>query len=144
MTELTEKRIIAFLRSFANRCPSCLRRNPDNCFNCPASAAKNIIATYEQEAKSDAQAEVDYSLAAREKMIIEALTKADKPLTAHQIDLHDLCTAQLKHWTLKRMMRYNLIVRIKVRDRFNRVHWGYLLNNKETKNENNRTGTGER
>lgn len=143
MTDFTEKRIMAFLRTFADRCSLCLRRDPANCYDCPANTAKNIIAAYEQEAKSDAQAEVDYSLSAREKMIIEALTKADKPLTAHQIDLHDLCTAQLKYWTLKRMMRYNLIARIKVRDRFNRVHWGYLLNNKETKNENNRTGTGE-
>jgi predicted transcriptional regulator len=144
MTEFTEKRIMAFLRTFADRCSFCLRRIPDNCYDCPANTAKNIIAAYEQEALIDTHVSIDYSLAAREKMIIEALRKAEKPLTAHDIDLHDYCTPQLKHWTLKRMMRYGFIVRRKTKDRFGKLHWGYLLNNKETKNENNRTGTGKR
>lgn len=132
MTELTEKRTIAFLRTFAERCKSCLRRNPDNCFDCPARAAKNIIVTYDQES-SNALPILDYSLAAREKMIIEALAKADKPLAAHDINLHDYCTRQLKHWTLKRLMRLGFIVRIEIADDSGKTHFGYTL--KEHKQE---------
>lgn len=131
MTELTEKRIMAFLRTFADRCHDCLRRNAFNCCDCPAGAAKNIIAAYEQESTTSTNASIDYSLAARERMIIEALTKSSKPLAAHDINLHDYCTPQLKHWTLKRMTRLGFIRCIQSTDASGKNHYSYVLNTKQ-------------
>lgn len=103
MTEAVERRAIAFIRTIGNRCMGCLRRTEENCRNCISRWANSILRDVDGEKRgSDA---VDYSFAARVAMIVTALEKAGRPLASRQIDLHGLCSRQLKFWTLLRMTR---------------------------------------
>lgn len=107
MTEATEKRAVAFIRTIGNRCTTCLRRSAENCRNCISAWANEILHDIENEKKP----EIDYSLSARMMMIIDALDKADAPLLASEIDMRKYCTKQLKRWTLLKMMRMGYITR---------------------------------
>ena len=101
MTEATEKRAVAFIRTVGNRCMSCLRRSKENCANCISSWANSIL----HDIENDSPQKMDYSLAARMMMITGALKKSDRPLASHEIHLADYCTKQLKYWTLSAMVR---------------------------------------
>ena len=107
MPEL-EKRAISFIRTIANRCERCLRRTPENCRNCPSAWANEIMADYE---KSDGPT-IDYSLAARKLRILEAIRQARRPLAPSEIDLSDVCSRAVKHWTLRKMAQVGRLVRI--------------------------------
>lgn len=107
MTEATEKRAVAFIRTIGNRCTACLRRSAENCRNCISAWANEILHDIENEKKP----EIDYSLSARMMMIVDALDKADAPLLASEIDMRKYCTKQLKRWTLLKMMRMGYITR---------------------------------
>ena len=101
MTEAVERRAIAFIRTIGNRCTTCLRRSAENCRNCISAWANEILHDYENESVP----QPDYSLSARMMMLADALDKAGRPLASRQIDLHGLCSRQLKFWTLVRMTR---------------------------------------
>lgn len=131
MTELTEKRAIAFIRTIAQKCSGCLRRAPENCRNCPAGWAKSIMADYERDERTAAsnRPEIDYSLVAREIMIARALEA--RPLLTSEIDLHDYCTPQLKRWTLLHMMQKGTIGRRIVKSSPGKNYYQYYLIKKE-------------
>lgn len=109
MTEAVEKRAIAFIRTIGNRCTTCLRRSAENCRNCISAWANEILHDYENESVS----QPDYSLSARMMMIADALDKAGRPLLSSEIDLKNLCTKQLKQWTLQKMIRLGFVRRSK-------------------------------
>lgn len=112
MTQETERRAIAFIRTIANRCTSCLRRNADTCRNCVSSWANEIMTDYERELSCESGGPTqDYSLAARMLMVADALRKAGRPLAANEIDMQGCCSKQLKYWTLMRMVRLGFIAR---------------------------------
>lgn len=127
MTELTEKRAIAFIRTIAQKCSDCLRKLPENCRNCPAGWAKAIMDDYERDERAAAsnRPEIDYSLMARQIMIARALEA--KPLLASEIDLHDYCTPQLKRWTLLHMMQKGTVARRIVKSTSKTNRYQYFL-----------------
>lgn len=124
MTEATEKRAIAFIRTIGNRCTTCLRRSSENCRDCISSWANTILHDIENEKKP----EIDYSLSARMMMIADALDKADAPLLASEIDMRRYCTKQLKRWTLLKMVRMGYVVRTRPRVGCHRPLYRYSLN----------------
>lgn len=109
MTPSTERRAIAFIRTVANRCASCVRRRPESCNGCLAQWANEIMRDYDSETR---HGEVDYSFAARRMKVLDALQRAARPLFAYEIDLSGVCSRGLKQWTLRRMERLGQIVRI--------------------------------
>ena len=109
MTEATEKRAIAFIRTIGNRCTSCLRRSEERCRNCISSWANEILHDYEIESVP----QPDYSLSARMMMIMDCLGKAGRPLLSSEIDMKQYCTKQLKRWTLMRLIRAGKVRRVK-------------------------------
>jgi len=107
MNEQNQQRCTAFLRQVANNCDGCYRGNLERCRTCAATVAKNILRAIASET---VVAPVDYSLAARMDIILAALGKASpEPLFAYQIDLANLCTAQLKRWTLHHMIHLGFV-----------------------------------
>lgn len=103
MTEAVERRAIAFIRTIGNRCTTCLRRDEENCRNCISRWANSILRDVDGEKRGEGA--VDYSFAARVAIIVTALEKAGRALASRQIDLHGLCSRQLKFWTLVRLTR---------------------------------------
>lgn len=127
MTEATEKRAIAFIRTIGNRCTTCLRRSAENCRQCISSWANEILHDYENESVP----QPDYSLSARMMMIADALDKAGRPLLSSEIDLKQYCTKQLKRWTLKKMIRLGFVRRTKDRrGKFSHLYRYSLNHNK--------------
>lgn len=102
MTEETERRAIAFIRTIATRCASCTHRREELCRTCPSRWANEIMRDYEAEQKP---ASVDYSLAARKIRILDIVQKAGRPLLSSEIDISDICDNHLKRWTLRRMVQ---------------------------------------
>lgn len=132
MTELTEKRTMAFVGAIAGRCHSCLRCSPENCRNCLSQWAKEIMADYnaeEKQSKKHLPPEPDYSLSARMMLILDALENSEDPLPSDRIDLKDLCTPQLKQWTLKHMRERGIIGRrpLKAGEGRGNSQWGYYI-----------------
>lgn len=103
--------MVAFVRTVANRCHACLRRSAENCRGCAGAWANSIMADYENDTIF-ARSNTDYSLANRQRRIIEILREAGKPLLAIEIDIADICAKRLKHWTLVRMEKRGMIVRL--------------------------------
>ena len=109
MTELTEKRVIAFVRVIAERCKGCLHRREEVCRNCDSSAANRIMRDIEADRNVPPK---DYSLFTRMALIVEILrNNSSGMLFSTEINLEGLCSNQLKQWTLKRMVRMNVIGR---------------------------------
>ena len=133
MNEQTERRAIAFIRTIANRCASCLRRSPDNCRGCVSQWANDIMRDYENDTNFNRP--VNYSFAARCMRIVTALNAAPHPLLAVEIPVGN-CTSQLKHFTLNRLVEMG---RIKT-SRDGNKHKLYFTNQtgKDTHNEDNR------
>ena len=111
MNKQLERRAITFIRTIADRCKSCLHRQPERCRNCASQWANEIMTDYERD-MADAQPSVNYSLAARKLRILDALQSAKRPLLASEIDLSDTCSKGLKQWTLLRMLKARQIRRI--------------------------------
>ena len=109
MTELTEKRVIAFVRVIADRCKGCLHRREEVCRNCDSFAANRIMRDIEADRNVPPK---DYSLFTRMTLIVEILrNNSSGTLLSTEINLEGLCSNQLKQWTLKRMVRMNVIGR---------------------------------
>lgn len=102
MTHETERRVIAFVRSFAQMCSTCLRRDNGDCAGCPSSWARRLMGEVAMGERP--MPEVDYSFYTRTKKILAVLARANRPLMASEINLRDLCSAQLKFWTLNQMV----------------------------------------
>lgn len=102
-------RATAFIRSIADRCANCFRRSQDNCRECPAHWAKQLLNEITIES-AQSKAKVDYSLHARIIKILAILTQAGKPIHSKAIKIKT-CSCQLKMWTLKNMIKHSLIQR---------------------------------
>lgn len=109
MTEETERRAIAFIRTIANRCASCTHRREELCRTCPSRWANEIMRDYEAETKP---VSIDYSAAARKLRILDILRRAGRPLLSSEIDISDVCSKSLKQWTLVRMLNSRQICRV--------------------------------
>lgn len=120
MTQETENRIVAFVRTIANRCDACLYRREENCSRCDSRIATMLLRDIECDRAVPPQ---DYSLFARMARIAEILGRAGRPISSSEICLDGLCSNQLKQWTLKRMMRLGVIGRRLVR----RTRSGYCV-----------------
>lgn len=107
MTHETKRRVIAFVRSFAQMCSVCLHKANGRCADCPSQWARRLLNEI-IETKTSAPAP-DYSFYARKKRILTILRKANLPLCASEIDLRGLCSPQLKAWTLKQMCMNGVI-----------------------------------
>lgn len=112
MTDKTEKRMVAFVRTIADRCTRCLRRREENCRLCISRWANEIMSDWERDIAAGSHSQYDYSLSARMMMIIDRLQEAKCPLLASEIDISKYCSKQLKQWTLKRMIRLGYIGRM--------------------------------
>lgn len=148
MTELTEKRVVAFIRVIADRCKGCLHRREEVCRNCDSFAANRIMRDIEADKKVPPK---DYSLFTRMALIVEILRNNPAgTLLSTEIDLNGLCSNQLKQWTLKRMVRMSVIGRrlAFTTDTGYRVYRYFLIPRKQHKqesaNENHNVGIGER
>ena len=108
MTQEIEQRVVAFVRVIANRCYTCLRRREENCQHCDSRTATRLLKDIELDI---AVPQKDYSLFTRMSLIAESLKRAGKPIFSSEIDIDELCSNQLKQWTLKRMMRIGVIGR---------------------------------
>lgn len=102
MTQETERRAIAFVRTVAGRCASCTHRREETCRDCLSRWANEIMRDYEAEMKPMS---ADYSLAARKIRILDILQKAGRPLLSSEIDISSICDHHLKRWTLRRMVQ---------------------------------------
>lgn len=120
MTPQLERRAVAFIRTVANRCCSCMHRSEENCRNCTSSWANEIMSEYERDAKVAIKQETDYSLQARRVRILDILRAAGRPLLAADIDISDIASTSLKEWTLRRMLRVGQIARVPNDDREDR------------------------
>lgn len=110
MNSKLERRAIAFIRTIANRCTSCLHRTPEHCRGCVSQWANEIMSDYERGASCVKPAE-DYSLAARKLKILDILQQAGRPLLSSEIDISAVCSKTLKEWTLRRMLESRQICR---------------------------------
>ena len=143
MTPEIEKRAIAFIRTIGNRCAGCVHRDEDNCRRCISRWANEILSDYERDmaASPDARSH-DYSLAARMVRITDCLIKAKRPLLASDIDTRDICSKQLKSWTLKLMLDQGRIRREIEKPKFGRAgaspRYRYFLPTDKPHQENNR------
>ena len=132
MTETTQLRAVGFIRTLANHCP-CVYKSEDRCRDCYFGIAKTIIKDIDREAAC-ATPEIDYSYYARQKMIVEILAKAAKPLLANEINLGGICSMQLKYWTLQNMIRKGRLGRKFAYAKNERKYFRYYLKQqKETK-----------
>ena len=135
MTPDIESRVVAFVRVIANRCHNCLHRSDEKCIHCDSRTAKRLLKDIELDIAIPPR---DYSLFARMQLITEALARSAKPLLSSQIDIGGLCSNQLKQWTLKRMIRIDVIGRrLAFRTRSGHCVYRYFLKQEETKETNN-------
>lgn len=131
ISEQTYTRVVSFVRQITNDCTTCMRRCTENCERCRSTWAKSILADIEADAGGGA-GEVDYSLEARVERILKTLREYDGPLMSQDIDLGDMCSPQLKMWTLKRLVRRGVVCR-KAFSRKGKVFYRYRLSKKESK-----------
>ena len=140
MNKQLERRAIAFIRTIANRCTSCLHRRPERCRNCASQWANEIMTDYERNTAFSKQT-VDYSMAARKFRIIDALQSAGRPLLASEIDLSDTCSKGLKQWTLLRMLKAGQIRRVPNDDPGDGRHiFRYFIPKTQTPNRSKNNG----
>lgn len=136
LSDQTERRVVAFVRSVANDCCSCNRRSDYNCDHCHSLWANSLMREIELDVGGKTK-EIDYSLAARIGKIMLALKTNGRPMMSREINLEGTCSFQLKLWTLKHMVKKGIIGRRVARRSNNKNYYFYFLKpNRETKNEN--------
>lgn len=123
MTAEVQKRAAAFIRSVAGECSTCLRRAPYNCDRCYCRTANAILREIDACGHDD-----DASLLGRTRRVLEILGGSDRPLLASEIDLGPRVSAQLKNWTLNRMVSHGAISRRTVLTSGERVMFLYSTN----------------
>lgn len=109
MTPGVEERVVAFIRVIADRCHNCLHRVEAYCRRCDSRPAARLLKEVEADAAPN---RLDYSLFARMSRIRDILLAAGGPLPSSRIDVGDVCSPQLKYWTLVRMARLGIIERV--------------------------------
>lgn len=104
--------IRAFLRTTANTCSSCMRRNTAYCHTCGVRMAKVLDGRMDESMPVET-AVVDTSLNHRMEIILKQLREAKQPLRAIDIDTQNYCSKLLKHWTLNKLIKEGKIKRQK-------------------------------
>ena len=133
MNERNRQLTIAFIRSVANNCTTCYHRG-QNCDGCFSLRAKRLLLDIEADERPKDR--IDYSIAFRMARIEKILKDAGRPLPSSRIDTRDICSKQLKHWTLRHLIKIRRIYRTRDPELGCYV---YYTNKKETKNEHRRT-----
>lgn len=113
MTEQTEKRVVAFVRTVANDCATCMRRCEENCRNCRAQWANSLMRDIEQESHGD-NPELNCDFASRLARILLALKTSDHPLRSSEINVSEYCSKSLKEYTLREMVARGMIGRKRI------------------------------
>lgn len=108
MTETNRRLTLAFVRSVANLCDHCFRRG-DACKECFSATARRLLAQVEKDER--AERSPDYSIAYRMARIENCLRSLSHPIPSSLIKTDDICSRQLKHWTLKHLVRLGRISR---------------------------------
>lgn len=108
MTPELYTQIRAFIRTIANTCTTCMRRNLGYCTDCSARMAK-VLGERMDAGMPKTTNLVDTSLAHRMDVIVAQLKKAKCPLRAVDIDTSDYCSKELKHWTLNKLVAQGII-----------------------------------
>lgn len=143
LTDRTEKRVVAFVRTVANDCHVCNRRSDENCYHCRSLWANSLMREIKLDLDGKTE-EIDYSLSARIARIMLVLKTEHKPLISREIDLNGICSAQLKLWTLKYMAKKGMIIRRAIHTKTSKFYCYFLKQQKGTKtHENNSTRNGE-
>ena len=122
MSQSTIDRAVAFIRAMATQCYTCFRRSEENCSNCFCRQASFLIREIELDQRN---APIDYSLYARMNFIREALKDGEK--SSRDIDTRNLCSKQLKRWTLKKMLHLGIITRRSVSNGDGGTYYIYSL-----------------
>ena len=107
VTEEVQRLAESFIRCLARECKSCFRRSETNCSGCYCRTACYIAARMDGQYAEPRTEES--ALVVRTRRILEILERAGRPLRANEIDVSDLCTKQVKFWTLGRMARHGTI-----------------------------------
>lgn len=128
----TQQRAYSFVQTVANDCRSCFRRNPENCRICRSQWANSIRTDMETDMNSSAEP-IDYSLHARIVKILSCLVCAQQPLLSKSIRLGDVCSNQLKQWTLKSMIKSGLVRRSFAFETENKKIYQYSITSKGKK-----------
>ena len=130
MTEANIRHTLGFLKSLVGQCANCMRRH--DCDNCFVKTAKFILHSIEADANAAVFGSPDYTIAYRMAKIEDILRAAGRPLMSSQIDTRDICSKQLKYWTLNKLMRMRRISRFRSRKT---GAWLYFIpKNKQRKN----------
>lgn len=134
MHQNTERRVIAFVNSVANRCTKCLHRNEENCRGCLSLWANSILTDIEAD-RDGLSKHIDYSIGARTSKIIMILTRAKHALLSRDIDLGGICSFQLKLWTLKKLCKRGILGRRIATSKNGRHTYYYFLKSDKTNQE---------
>ena len=113
MTEANIRHTLGFLKSLVGQCANCMHRH--DCDNCFVKTAKFILHSIEADANAAVFGSPDYTIAYRMAKIEDILRAAGRPLMSSQIDTRDICSKQLKYWTLNKLMRMRRISRFRSR-----------------------------
>lgn len=104
--------VCAFVRIMANTCRRCVRSRA-MCSECDLSNCRNIEASLLELRKPVAQRRMRVntpSLSERFEYYLEAVRKAGRRLTAHEIDpKNSICGRGLKYWTLRQMTKRGIL-----------------------------------
>lgn len=95
--------IRAFVRTAANRCKCCLKRNMGYCDTCEARRA-SVLGSRMDAGCPELAKGIDLSVRHRMEVIMDQMRRAQRPLLAIDIDTRDYCSKELKLWTLNKMI----------------------------------------
>lgn len=109
-----ERDIRAFLRELANECKDCFRRNQGYCYTCYARRAERILERMARPLAVENSA-LRCDIVARMARIAAIMKRANRPMLAEEIDMHDFCSRSLKEWTFREMIRLGKISRRRIR-----------------------------
>jgi len=132
-----QRRVVAFVRTIANECSSCLRNGSQYCNDCVAKRANLLLKDIPFD-ESPAPV-IDYSFYARVDEIKRILSSSGRPMQAREINLRQTCSPQLKFWTLNQMVHNGILGRkvyhkksFKFKHR-KTIAFFYFIKQKETK-----------
>ena len=123
--------IRAFLRNIANACKHCMHKGIGSCDGCEEKLAQSIGNLMDNAPKEIK--EMDLSYQHRVEIIIAQMRKAGRPVRANEIDVHDYCSKELKHWTLRQLISLGKVKKEKV----GYFHVYSLVTNNEKKENKN-------
>ena len=98
----TAEQVLAFVRTIATRCKTCLYRTPERCENCESQRARILLISLEAERR---QPQPPRTVSDRMTAILAIVSRNRRPTYSHEIDIRDYCNRTLKRWTLRKLVR---------------------------------------